>query len=235
MTFTLNLVNTRTGESIWFDAHQARLSRMRRRVHAWSQAMSDLYRPKQTRLVMITLTYEEVEAWRPKHISEYMKRLREKLDDELLAYAWVGEMQERGAVHYHMYILVQSGADVPRPDESGMWVHGSSRIETGRSPFYMVKYVGKEYQKHGYPKGMRMFAVGIRKDAIPLYLMHRFKMSTLPKWLRGEVEKLGVVALGLMPKPSPGGGWVLKIPADRNLWGLEDTETWFPSPWLIMR
>ena len=50
-----------------------------------------------------------------------MKRLREKLDEELLAYAWVGEMQERGAVHYHMYILVQAGADVPRPDESEMW------------------------------------------------------------------------------------------------------------------
>lgn len=37
---TLNLVNTRTGESIWFDAHQAHLSRMRRRVHAWSYSRS---------------------------------------------------------------------------------------------------------------------------------------------------------------------------------------------------
>jgi hypothetical protein len=55
--------------------------------------------------------------------------------------------------------------DFPYPDEAGLWPYGSTRVEVARSPFYLITYLKKEYQKDfsRFPKGIRAFAVYIRE------------------------------------------------------------------------
>jgi len=93
-----------------------------------------------------------------------MKNLKQRLGDDLFAFAWVAELQKRGAVHYHLVLLVRRGTRIPLPDKSGMWSHGHSAIHTARTPYYLLVYVGKEYQKDlsRYPKYCRLYAWGLR-------------------------------------------------------------------------
>lgn len=146
------------------DEFKRRLEKMRRRVVAWAQIVEWYREEQETRLIMVGLTYREVEDYRPGHIREYVKRCKERLGEKLLAWSWVAEVQKRGAIHYHMMILVPKGTRFPMPDKSGMWKHGSSNVKTARGPWYLVSYIGKEYQKDlsRLPRGARLYATSIR-------------------------------------------------------------------------
>lgn len=213
--------NKLTGETAEFSPWRARLRRTQRRVKAWAEVIQPyLDRVQDYRLVMITLTYKEVDGWEVGHIREFMLRIRKELRGALLAYAWVAELQKRGAVHYHVLVLVKKGVSIPEPDTAGWWVHGMTRIETARSPFYVLTYTGKEYQKMGYfPKGLRMFAVWISPEAVPAVTRWFFRLSALPGWLVEELRGIGIV--GAKFKRVPGGGWSV-------------AGSFYKSPWEII-
>ncbi len=113
---------------------------------------------------MVTLTYEKSDDYEAGHIRNYVKSLKRKLGKRLLAWAWVAELQRRGAIHYHMTIMMEKGTRFPMPDKSGMWKFGMSKVQKAKSPWYLVKYVGKDHQKDlsKYPKGCRLYATSIR-------------------------------------------------------------------------
>lgn len=117
-----------------------------------------------SRMLMIGLTYRAAGDYRPGHLVAYLKSLKQMLGEKLLAFAWVAELQERGAVHYHLVLVVKKGTRIPLADKSGMWPHGSSSTMTVRSPYYLVKYTGKKKQKDLalYPKSCRLYAASIR-------------------------------------------------------------------------
>jgi hypothetical protein len=131
---------------------------MKRRILSWANTIKNI---SGTQLIMVTLTYREISGWKPNHIRDYMKKMRKILGRDLRAYAWVAEMQERGAVHYHLVLCVNSGTRIPMPDRSGFWDYGLSRVEIARTPYYLVLYYGKKYQKdfEKFPKGARCFAI----------------------------------------------------------------------------
>lgn len=166
----------------YFDPRVGRVSRLRRRIYAWANVLNvyltNAKKGGKYRLVMVTLTYSpektrnfdtgevpENYGWQPGHISEFMKTVRQNLnrrhqkngikyvEKNLLAYAWVAELQARGAVHYHVLLLVRRGTDIPYPDECGWWVYGSTRIEEARTAFYIVKYTSKGLQQEGFQEG----------------------------------------------------------------------------------
>lgn len=183
--------NVKTGEYQEIDRNQSRLSRMRKRVFAWADALKPYLSSTRYRKVMITLTYARVGDWRPNQIRNYNKALKRRLGSGLIGMAMVSELQERGAVHYHLELIVKKGTYIPKPDKSGMWRYGSSRIETAKTIYYICSYLKKEYQKTGeFPKGLRMFSVWISKDAINKMDMWRFRLSSLPSWLCEEISKL---------------------------------------------
>lgn len=166
---------------------QRRLQTVRRNVFAWSKALDTylLACGRTHRLVMVTLSYHYGEDWEPKAISEYMAKVRRASKGGILAYLWVAETQERGAIHYHVLLLVKRGTGLDKPDQAGLWNHGSTRIETARTPYYVCKYVGKEYQKKGaLPVGARVCASYVQKGLISDVAMAEYKAECAPKWVR---------------------------------------------------
>lgn len=241
MTFSVRMMNLTTGKFFDSDPEQARLARMRRRVVAWSDAVNELeIDGRRLRKVMITLTYKAAGVWEANHIRDFMKAFKRRLGENLFCVAWVAEMQKRGVVHYHIYAIVLRGTRIPKPDEAGLWPYGSTRIETGRSAFYLIAYLkgsGKEksHQKTGFPKGCRIFSVWFRKDVLRIWVLTKFRWSALPGWLRADLERFGFNLVGLHPKPKEGGGWVLGLPPDRQEllnWPMPFIE--FTSPWVLV-
>jgi hypothetical protein len=158
------------------DTYKSRLWQMRHKLSIWAEMVEDYQKKNDTRMVMIMLTYSGLHDYRPGDINDYVKKVKQCLGDHLLAFAWVAEVQERGAIHYHVILLVHKGTSIPKPDSTRdfygkvipgavpMWSHGWSGIHTAKTPYYLLKYTGKERQKDlsRYPKSCRLFAVSVR-------------------------------------------------------------------------
>lgn len=235
----MEVMNKVTGERLEVDVRKSRLSRMRRRIKAWASVVDSVHDKSKNRLVMVLLTYDKgnSQKWAKNQIRDYLRALRRYIPKEkLLAYAWVAEHHENGGIHYHIYFLIKKGTDFPRPDESGMWSYGWSTVETGRTAYYLISYLKKKYQKEGpYPKGMRIFAVWIKKNLASKMKMWRFRLSALPSWLREEILKAYILTSNLMPQRMEGGGWIIEIPPDRNPYGHNRIyEMIFFSPWSVV-
>jgi hypothetical protein len=162
----VGLRNTWTGQVIVLDTFKIRLGRMKTRIFVWAQKV-DLWRKSNpSRMVLVTLTYRKASNYKAGDIGTYLKNIKTRLGKSLYAFAWVAELQARGAVHYHVILVVKVGTDIPMPDKRGYWTHGKSKIETARTAFYLATYTGKEYQKDlsRYPKGCRLYATSIRSS-----------------------------------------------------------------------
>lgn len=205
--------NTATGESFPVDRRRSRVRRMQKRVHSWAQFIQPGLQKRSARYreVMITLTYKDADAWRPNQIRDFMTLCRFCLGADLLAYAWVAEMQQREAVHYHVILVVNRGTFIPKPDEYGWWEYGSTKIETARSLYYIVTYTGKEYQKMAkFPKGLRMFSTWISKNLVQPAAFFFHHLTALPAWLAAEVQQLGCSSeeWSERARRKNGGGWL---------------------------
>lgn len=191
--------NPALGKVVMVDQVRQRYDRMRKRIKAWVELMDGV---ENARLMMITLTYRPGVDWMPNDIRDYMHKLKRKLKDRLLGYAWVAELQKRGAVHYHVMLYIVSGTYIPRPDQSGMWANGLSRVEPARTPYYLLSYLKKTYQKDydKFPKGIRCYACWLQDDVLKLALRYKVLNKTdrmyvdmygwdeLPFWKKHEKQ-----------------------------------------------
>jgi hypothetical protein len=171
----------------------ARIKKMRDRAFAWALVLNSYLNEcsSKYRLVMVTLTYHYPDDWKPEQISKLVRWLYDHLGAKLMAYFWCAETQKRGAVHYHVLLLVQRGSRIPKPDESGLWNFGFSRVGSAQSPFYICQYMSKSYQKLGkLPSGARMYGSYIKSDILPVDLKCTYKLSQFPHWLRQRYELL---------------------------------------------
>lgn len=186
---TVLLRNFRTGEVIIQDPIITRIKRMQRRVITWAQITDALFTPEKGYITqMVTLTYRPGEVWQPNDIKNFEQKIRLQMKGHLVAYAWVGELQRRGAVHYH-FILISDGKKVRHPDRSGAWKKGMSSVDTAKTKFYLVKYVGKEYQKKGvFPKNFRMYGLYANSNQLGRAGIYQLRKTTVPKWLDKQIE-----------------------------------------------
>jgi hypothetical protein len=152
-----------SGKYVYVDQKRMRVKRLRRRVKAWSDVVQ--VDPRQYYMVLVTLTYVGVGDWRPNHVRDFIKRLKRLMGSRMIALAWVAELQERGAMHYHVMCVLRRGSRIPKPDKSGLWLYGSTRVERARSIYYLLKYTSKGIlESHlysagsEYPKGARIYA-----------------------------------------------------------------------------
>jgi hypothetical protein len=174
---------------------------------------------------MIGLTYADGSTWRADDISKYMQLLTDALGEALLAYCWVSELQDRGAIHYHVLVIVRLGTDIPMPDRSGMWTHGNSNRGTAQSAWYIMKYASKGLDTAEYPRGARILGASwrhLRQVAITLgetaYGVARriVRMSLLPRWL---IQRLGGDDQSMLDvRKVSGSGWVLGDHVYKSPW-----------------
>lgn len=159
-------------ERFKIDRDAARCKRMRVRV---SNAARLLHRQahmeraaQRWNLKFVTLTYRDAKGWRPGHLENFRANLRAWCAKHRVRcrVVWVAELQERGAVHYHMVVWLPKGKFLPAPDKGqrhAWWPHGSTNIQTAQNPIgYLMKYASKATAASAadYPRGCRMFGTG---------------------------------------------------------------------------
>jgi hypothetical protein len=153
------------------------------------------------RPAMITLTYADVDGWKPNHLREFLTTVRNHMSrrGHRLRYIAVAELQARGAVHYHVVVWLPKGMRLPKPDKQGWWLHGTSRIELATKPVgYLISYVKKLDQKAGtFPKGLRVHSCGGLEKPLRMERTHHM----LPTWLRNETAPFHRM------RRASGGGW----------------------------
>lgn len=177
-------------------------------------------------VVMIRLSYsgsgrpesEDGDA-RPNHVRSYLTAVREWANRQgfQLRYVWVGELQERGALHYHVVYWLPKRITMPKADKRGWWSYGSTNTTPVTDPIgYVTKYISKLRSKGSnsmpFPKGFRMHGCGgLTRDGREVR-----SYSLMPLWIRD----LGDWTLRF--RRAVGGGFFSKL-----------TGEWWESPWQV--
>lgn len=189
----LGLVNNETSDTrILIDQNMKRVKRMRTAVQHSARLIDFecIGGSRRWNKKLVTLTYEDVDGWEPRHIVQFTKNLREWCRRRKIAcrVVWVAELQKRGALHYHAVVWLPKGYFLPKPDKpGGWWPHGSSNIKTAHSPIgYLAKYASKTtaVEAGGYPKGARMHGACGLDDENKRHI--RYWQS--PIWVRDELH-----------------------------------------------
>ena len=201
------------------DPHLTRIRRLRRCVVTAARMHEFELLKQRAKPAMLTLTYRKVGDWHPRHISDLLQRVRVwmKRRGHRFRYVWVSELQQRGALHYHVVIWLPRGLTLPKPDKQGWWPHGSTRIEWARKPIgYLIKYASKLDSKigTGFPPGARLHGSGGLQD-LGKAVAQWFR---LPQWAREICDLAGRAVR-------------------RKGLGLVDRESGvcLPSPWWVSR
>jgi len=166
---------------------------MRRAV--WASAQW-LVRTRGTRCWFVTLTYRDLGGWRPRHISDFLRCLRAwcAKHECKARYIWVAELQQRGAVHYHLALWLPRRLVVPFPDRAGWWPHGMTQRAEAQAPIgYLMKYVSKgDTPMHTFPAGAHIYGTGgLCRDGKEMRAW-----VNLPEWAKrmhgvGELARVG--------------------------------------------
>lgn len=226
------------------DRRRGRIRRLRRVcLTAYNEMRASAqFRGYRGRWAFITLTYAEDGDWNPGHVTEFQKRVREHLRRRglRLRMIWVAELTKRGRVHYHAMVWLPRGTRLPKPDQQGWWVHGSSRIEAAHAPAgYLSKYLSKGADGIGrFPKGLRTYAV-LGLDAAQRRVV---RWWAAPGWVREAFD-------GPDDDVRPGRGYFSRATGEWSAkpWGSPDCESvpgggymarrtreWHPSPWVCI-
>lgn len=142
----------------------------------------------------VTLTYRGVHDWRPDHMSAAIQCFRNWCKSLGFAcrYTWVGELQQRGAVHYHLLAWLPAGVTMPHWDRptrkrggqrDPFWSHGMTNTQIAKSGVgYLMKYLSKLGELTIFPKGLRLYGIG-GLDASARAVRTWFN---LPEWAKRE-------------------------------------------------
>lgn len=184
------LVNSSTSQTryeapLQIDSKKARIQRLRRAIPAAADLIQRELGPRRYKAAMVTATYRGVDDFEPRHISRLLDCIRKWLARRgyRLHYVWVAELQQRGALHYHLLIWLPKGLTLPKPDKAGWWPHGMTKIEWARNAVgYMVKYLSKMDSKGSFPKGVRLSGRG----GLPAAGRAICRWLNYPLWLKQQ-------------------------------------------------
>ena len=190
-----------------------RVRRLRKRVDHSARVLDFQLQPNAPRRLFVTLTYRDADGWSPVHMTRFVDRVRVWLRraGADLRCVWVAELQKRGAMHYHLVIWLPRRLRMPRPDKRGWWPHGSTKVETARSPIgYLLKYASKGSEGE-FPRGARIHgACGVKGEAA-----REVRFCCAPCWVRDALTGMADIRKVV-------GGWCDRI-----------TGVFVASPWRI--
>ncbi|HZQ09752.1 MAG TPA: hypothetical protein VFD70_24460 [Anaerolineae bacterium] len=192
------------------------------------------YRPK-----FITLTFADIDdSWLvEKAVRKFLDAVRhwaKRSGVNTVPYFWSGEVQERGALHYHILLL-----GLPYLDKEliqSWWSHGFVDIRAVDDMGRAFKYVAKYLWKWG--------KLAAEPDALPdwwfyfgIYSKRRYGFSKfyqlpplerMPRWLRDVVEQMDAMVFVARAGPADGGGWEITFKRDYG-----DVSLHFDSPFVL--
>lgn len=202
------------------DPIAVRLKAMKRGVVTASRLQGEAV--PRWRPAMVTLTYRPGRDWCPSDVRSYLEHCRKFVQREgyVFRYVWVAELQGRGAVHYHVLVWLPPGVRLPKPDESGWWSYGMSRIEWAVAPIrYMIKYASKLSSKGlRFPRGLRLHgAGGLSAEARGVR-----RWWVAPSWVRKVFKGEQSVRRG-DPTGTSAGGYFSEV-----------TGEFIRSPWVVV-
>ncbi len=168
---------------------EKRVSRLKRSVWSSGQLhrLADVgHRPPVCWFV--TLTYRGVNDWSAQHMTHAIQsfRLWCRRIGVPCRYTWVAELQQRGAVHYHLLAWLPVGVrmpmwDKPNKGRAPFWSHGMTERDEARSGVgYLMKYLSKLGEFHRFPKGLRLYGIGgLNADGCAIR-----RWYNLPQWCK---------------------------------------------------
>jgi hypothetical protein len=160
---------TATREEVVIDPLLSRVRRLGKAVRNSAHALDSgahLSGGFRWRRLFVTLTYRDVDDWKPMHVAKFVQHVRmwfKRKAGVPCRLVWVLELQKRGAVHYHCMIWIPARLRFPNPASAGWWRHGFSHVAAPKGGIqrpvsYMAKYASKVTpdQAGRVPKGARM-------------------------------------------------------------------------------
>jgi hypothetical protein len=187
------------------------------------------FRPK-----FITLTFAEiVESWKAERaIQKFLDALRHWAKREcgvkVLPYFWTSEVQERGALHYH--ILVLGAPFLSKKRLVSWWSYGFVDIravdDIGRAFKYLAKYLwkwGKIWDTLDVSENDEVAALPVWWFLFSVFSRRRYGFSKwfqlsaierIPQWLRIDLAELGFLDILRKASRAVGGGWRLEFVDD---------------------
>jgi hypothetical protein len=151
-------------------------------------------------MALVTVTYRPGAEYSPRHISQLLDCYRKWLErrGHVLRSVWVAELQQRGAVHYHIILALPYGLTPPKPDKQGWWPHGMSNVKWAtKASGYVAKYASKASPDFKFPKGARLYGVGGTGHLRP-----QFRHYMRPRWQRRQFTQDDTL------RRLPGGWWL---------------------------
>jgi hypothetical protein len=188
---------------ISFDPAQValrRIARLKRAVWCSGQLHSLAERGHRPAVPwFVTLTYAPKYRWDAGHIAKAVKRFRNWCRSVRVPcrYTWVGELTQKGVVHYHLLAWLPVGVRMRHWDRgtaklAAFWPFGMSNTEIARSGVgYLMKYLSKLGEFHRFPEGMRLYGIGgLNDDGKQIR-----RWYNLPEWCKarfgvGDVRRL---------------------------------------------
>lgn len=177
------------------------------------------YRPK-----FVTLTFRDtMESWKAERaLQKFLNAVRTWAKREgvnSLAYFWTGEVQERGALHYHIIFL--GLPFIPKWQWRTWWRYGfiDARAvdDLGRVFKYLAKYLWKWGKMAEDADKLPDWWFYFSRD---MYSKRRYGFSTwyrlavakrVPAWLRKDMESMGLMDSCVKASRVLGGGWHLEF------------------------
>lgn len=142
---------------------EGRKRRMKRSVQTAARCHST-DTSERLRPFMVTLTYAALDGWSKGHITAFVKAARQyyRRQGARFRFVWVAELQQRGAVHYHVLVWLPVRMQMVKPDKRGWWPHGMTRVDrlVRNAVGYVTKYVQKFDSVGQFPKGIRLHGSG---------------------------------------------------------------------------
>ena len=180
------------------DAMAARIAKMRRAVWAGVCRASEWSAEGAYRLIMVTLTYAMASDWHGRQVRQLTEWSKRK---GCVGHVWVAELQERGALHYHVLILWPGTEPWIKPVAGGGWEHGFTWVTDGvKYPWYIMKYMQKglnDGNGNQYPRGARLYGISqsiVRSMRYEQRLVYR--ENQVPAWYREGAEDCDTVLSG---------------------------------------
>jgi len=136
----------------------------------------------------VTLTYSPRFQWDAKHIAKAVQRFRNwcRSMGVPCRYTWVGELTQKGVVHYHLIAWLPVGIRMRQWDRftdklAAFWPFGLTQTQKATSGVgYLMKYLSKLGEFHRFPKGMRLYGIGgLHDDG-----KHIRRWHGLPEWAK---------------------------------------------------